>query len=122
MTDEKSAPQKLVDTHERTESAKAPQSLSARELVINKCREAYLAGQSNAGVGDAIKLGAVLFAAFITLMSLAVGESAGLSAFITGILVGVALGVFLVVRYPWGFTPPDTSQHPRQAFVDKPTQ
>jgi hypothetical protein len=45
-----------------------------------------------------MKMGGVVVAAFLTLMSLATASSAGVSAFISGVLVGAVAGAVLVIR------------------------
>ena len=98
MADEKkSPPLRLVETQERADGVKAKEPVSPRELVVNTFREAYQAGQSIDGIGDAMKMGGVLVGALLTVMSLAVASSDGMSAFISGIIVGAVAGAVLVI-------------------------
>jgi hypothetical protein len=98
MADEKkSPPVRLVETQEGAEAAKAKEPLSPRDLVITTFRDAYHAGQSIDGIGDAMKMGGVMLAALLTVMSLAVSSSDGMSAFISGIVVGAVAGAVLVI-------------------------
>ena len=98
MADEKkSPPPRLVETQERADGVKGKELVSPRELVVNTIREAYQAGQSIDGIGDAMKMGGVLVGALLTLMSLAVASSDGMSAFISGIVVGAVAGAVLVI-------------------------
>jgi hypothetical protein len=112
MSDEKNSPHlRLVDTPERAAGVNAKEPQSPRALVINGVRDAYQAGQSIEGIADAMKMGGVVVATLLTLMSLSVASSDGMSAFIGGIVVGMVAGVFLVVRCPKGSTPTAASSH-----------